>query len=941
VALLRGSNRLRIAVALVIGLAILLSSRSTALLQRQEAADAQAATAAAAEAAPTKVAGATLDAQGEPAPRPNILLIVADDQAQSTFNRTLMPTVFREIVDKGIRFDRQYVASSVCCPSRAETLTGLYETNSGVDHNWLPIARPTIADALKLNGYRTAIAGKFLNSHPCGTRRSEYNLWVCQGNDGSSYSLVNPKLNVNGTWVQRTGVAPDILANYLKDFIAATPKTQPFFAFYSPTTPHEPADDPRYASLPVTPPRPPSFDEDTTAAGKPAYTRTAPLDALLTATVDDDYTRMARSVRGLDDSVKILLDSLGDRADNTLVVYTSDNGYMYGEHRGRFKEAAYEEAVNTPFVVRYPQAIPSGLVGSTSHALVQNVDLTPTFADQAGFPWRADGKSLMPVLTDGASKVRDAALIQHCMGASYPCGIPRPSYTGVGVFRPTSFNGVVEQRWKYVAYENGDREVYDLTADPRELHNLAGTPSVAAEQTRLAGQLAALTARPTPDTTILFSSTSASSSALKDRTVAYTYFANVDHASFVCRLDKDGVDGAPAPCPATGFGAGPLADGDYTFSVAAIDDRGATDPTPDTRTFTISGKGDNFTIAVPATPTRKRSGTISFSTNASLHGIECQLSRSGIATWKPCSPSTGYAYSNLADGRWIFRVRGTNLLAVTTTPASEAYLVVDNVGPTATFSIAPPKKTQSQTADFAFSFPAGNTGPVYCTLDGGVTSSCDGRTYRATGLAEGQHTLVVAAFDELSNKGKTTFGWTVDRTPPKVTPVSPMGTVGPDPLGRIDVDELVSWTFSVDNGPAFDGNPASMRLYSLADGPHSLRYRAVDRAGNATFVKTLEWVQQTPTSAQPVASQASAAPVVTIDGGPAPTSYDDFAVFSFHADQPKTSFECAIDGGGYSNCASGIAYEDLSVGAHRFRVRGRYAGRTGSAAVWEWRVSSG
>src|SRR5437763_17097842 len=111
--------------------------------------------------------------------RPNVLLLVADDQAYSTFNRSLMPTVFSQLVDKGTLFDRQYVRTSMCCPSRSEIYTGLDERHNGVDANSRSLTRPTIAAALHSSGYRTAMTGKYLNSWPCGSRRAEFDLWVC------------------------------------------------------------------------------------------------------------------------------------------------------------------------------------------------------------------------------------------------------------------------------------------------------------------------------------------------------------------------------------------------------------------------------------------------------------------------------------------------------------------------------------------------------------------------------------------------------------------------------------------------------------------------------------------------------------------------------------------------------------------------------------------
>src|SRR4051812_5692149 len=110
--------------------------------------------------------------------RPNILLIVSDDQSWATFDRALMPNVFRELVDQGVLFTRGYVDTSLCCPSRSQILTGLYGHHTGVDENAVPLLRPTVVQTLHDLGYRTMLAGKYLNSWPCNPR-PEFDSWLC------------------------------------------------------------------------------------------------------------------------------------------------------------------------------------------------------------------------------------------------------------------------------------------------------------------------------------------------------------------------------------------------------------------------------------------------------------------------------------------------------------------------------------------------------------------------------------------------------------------------------------------------------------------------------------------------------------------------------------------------------------------------------------------
>ncbi len=227
--------------------------------------------------APALAGGAAPSGAAATAAQPNVLLIVSDDQAWSTFSRELMPSVYDQLVDQGVLFKRAYVNTSLCCPSRAQILSGLYEHNTGVDQNEVVLTRPTMPMALHDRGYRTMLAGKYMNSSPC-IPRPEFDGWACVATpEISSLSLVDPVVNVDGVWQTKTGYEPDVLEEMASDFIKATPADQPFFVMFSPTTPHLPADDPRYASMPVSPPRGPAYDANTMSPATPQYARRPPL----------------------------------------------------------------------------------------------------------------------------------------------------------------------------------------------------------------------------------------------------------------------------------------------------------------------------------------------------------------------------------------------------------------------------------------------------------------------------------------------------------------------------------------------------------------------------------------------------------------------------------------------------------------------------------------
>lgn len=531
--------------------------------------------------------------------RPNIVVLVSDDQPMSTFRRDLMPSIYSELVDKGVGFDRFYVSSSVCCPSRSEIFTGLNEQHTGVDSNGTVLARPTIIQALHSLGYTTALAGKYLNSEPCEPPREEFDEWVCQSHDPpSGLSLTDPTLNINGKWTSFKGATTDIEADYAVDFINNAPRDKPFFLLYTPTSPHLPANDPRYGNLPVTPSRPPSFNEDTRTSGKPFYMQRGPMPADEIARHDTRYAKMSRAVRGLDDSMGRILSALGDRESDTLVLFMSDNGFLLGEHRRVAKMVPYEESSHVPFVVRYPRMVPTSSP-FRSGALTMNTDLAPTIADILGIHWGADGTSLVPLLTKDATKVRDAGLLNWCRGLHVCAGNKMSTdFVELQLSIPSYF-GVVTDQWKYVEYNTGEKELYDLATDPYELTNRASDPAAAAVRTDMAAKLVSLTALPVPDTTIV----TGPSGVTSEPTVTFTYFTQSRLGTYQCRLDTPSGQGTWAPCSGQAKSYSGLVDGTYTFWVRGADEAGTVDATPASREFSVGGVPPSSTTTTTTTTT--------------------------------------------------------------------------------------------------------------------------------------------------------------------------------------------------------------------------------------------------------------------------------------------------------------------------------------------------
>ncbi|MFP5299441.1 MAG: sulfatase-like hydrolase/transferase, partial [Actinomycetota bacterium] len=508
---------------------------------------------------------------------PNILVVITDDQANSLFNRDLMPNVFSKIVDRGVLFDQAYVNTSQCCPSRAQILTGLFAHHNGVDGNSVDLLHPTMVELLQDEGYRTMLAGKCLNSWPCKPRW-EFQVLACIRGLNRHPSLRDPVIHRDGVAKRKRGYQTEILADILAREIAATPADQPFAAIYSPTSPHMPANDDRYRSMPVAPYRPPNFDRAPEGGTAPPYATRDPLSAEEIAKIDLTYRKMARSTRALDDSRGRLIDSLGPRAENTIVFFLSDNGYMYGEHRLRKKVAPYEESVRVPFAISYP-GYSDAVQGAVSSSLVQNVDIAPTVAELVGREWSSDGVSLLPLLSTPQAVVRDAALIENCQASKYPCyGIARRGSRTI-----PSYWAVVSNGFKYIEYLTGHKALFDLANDPHELNNLTGNDSYAAIKEAMARRLLLFRQPPPVDTTIV----SGPEGSISRQKGTFRYFSHDRASVYLCRMTVGEETSAWQLCDRFTHETGTLEPGSYVFEVAAQDKRGLTDPSPARQEFEI------------------------------------------------------------------------------------------------------------------------------------------------------------------------------------------------------------------------------------------------------------------------------------------------------------------------------------------------------------------
>ena len=422
---------------------------------------------------------------------PNILFILTDDMRASDLK--YMPKTQNLLEKQGVKFTEAFVTRSHCCPSRATILRGQYTHNHNVWTDVPPagsfwkfhdqgLENSTLATWLDGAGYSTILIGKYLNYY--GLNRSgSYapTTYVPPGWDhwyGWEGSYIDADteydINENGQVVtyERSEIQEtDLYARTAERFIRQTAGRTPFFMYLSTNTPHFPA---YYATRHAGMfsdeqlPRPPSFNEGD-VSDKPAWVRNKPL---LTSTQISDTTQLyrnrLRALQSVDDMVGRLVAALRNTGElsNTYLVFTSDNGSHLGEHRLQGKVTAYDEAVHVPLLVRGP-SVPQD---ATRSQMVLNNDLAPTFADlnSAKVPAFVDGRSLEPLLSvNPPSSWRSAFLIEH-RRSTEDGGV-----RAIPAQEIPNYDAVRTSRYLYIKYSTtGEKELYDLRADPYALTNL-------------------------------------------------------------------------------------------------------------------------------------------------------------------------------------------------------------------------------------------------------------------------------------------------------------------------------------------------------------------------------------------------------------------------------------------------------------------------------------
>jgi N-acetylglucosamine-6-sulfatase len=436
-------------------------------------------------------------AQTTPATKPNIVVIMTDDQTLETM-RVLTKTR-RLIGDQGTTFGNFYVSLPLCCPSRATLLTGQYPHNHGVVGNRPPRGGYTRLDHantlpvwLQAAGYYTSHIGKYLNGYGLLTPPTEvppgWTDW--QGLvDNTTYRMYGYTINDNGQLVTygetEADYQTDVLANRAVETIDQAVQRQPFFLSIAPVPPHRtgiggPRPAPRHMGAfddqPL--PKPPSYNE-ADMSDKPLFFRNR---SLISPEEEQELTARHRdrlaSLLAVDDLVERVVNELAATGvlNNTVIIFTSDNGYFEGEHRLRHpasKGWPYDEATYMPLLIRgggFPE-------GATVDQFVANIDLAPTIVELAGATagLTMDGRSLLPLADNpNLGSARDF-LIELMLKAG-------------------TYHALRNESFLYIEHDTGEQELYDMRGnspnyDPYQLESRHADSAYSQIMAELAGKL--------------------------------------------------------------------------------------------------------------------------------------------------------------------------------------------------------------------------------------------------------------------------------------------------------------------------------------------------------------------------------------------------------------------------------------------------------------------
>ncbi len=466
--------------------------------------------------------------KGKKDDRPNILYVMTDDHASCAISCyggryadiVKTPNIDR-IAREGIRFSNCFVLNSLCEPSRATILTGKYSHINGVITNAIKFdnRQQTFPKLLRKAGYQTAAIGKWhLKSDPTG-----FDYWKILPGQGVYY---NPFMIEMGKLVKHEGYVTDVVTDSALDWLKNKRKAgKPFLLMYQHKAPHQNWK-PSLRDLTlyddVEMPVPENYFDDYSTRGRGIRNQWITLDK----NILDEHFKLTppynlneeqlkvwnkaygpknkafhkaklkgkelslwkyqrfikdymRTNKAVDDNLGRVLDYLDESglAENTIVVYTTDNGFFLGEHGLYDKRFMYEESIRIPLVVRYPKEIKPSQVNED---IVLNLDFAETFLDFAGvkIPKEMQGRSLRPLMNGRTPADWRKSMYYHFY-----------EFPGMGAVKRQY--GVRTERYKliHLYYDNNDWEMYDLKKDPMEMNNVNDDPAYAKIRQELLAEL--------------------------------------------------------------------------------------------------------------------------------------------------------------------------------------------------------------------------------------------------------------------------------------------------------------------------------------------------------------------------------------------------------------------------------------------------------------------
>ena len=443
--------------------------------------------AALAVAAVTPVPDSVVAERAEGAEPRNVVFILSDDHrydAMSFLDHQFARTPHMDAMAKdGVHLKNAFVGTSLCSPSRASILTGLYTFRHRVIDNQRAVPEGTLffPQYLQQAGFATAYVGKWHMGAANDSPRPGFDHWVSFRGQGH-YLPPSPDytLNVNGERVKQKGYITDELTDYAIDWLSSQrPSEKPFFLYlshkavhanFTPSERHE-------GSLDDAPFTRPASEADTfeNYRGKPRWLRDQrnswhgvdfPYHSALD--IERYYKRYNEALSAVDDSIGRVIGKLEEMgvADETLVIYMGDNGFMFGEHGLIDKRVAYETSIRVPMLMRCPDLFEGGTV---VEQVVANIDIAPTVFEAMGIqkPPHMDGQSFLALGQGKEVDWRDYFLYVYYWEKNYPQ-------------TPTQF-ALRGDRFKYITYYGlwDTDELYDLQADPGETKNLLHDPAYA------------------------------------------------------------------------------------------------------------------------------------------------------------------------------------------------------------------------------------------------------------------------------------------------------------------------------------------------------------------------------------------------------------------------------------------------------------------------------